>query len=94
MKVATHLSNVKTAGFSTSVDASLDIFKEINGKPLPNITNNTIHHRIPGVLEVETKYGQRDLDLLASTFTFVPGSEAYPVGVLLFVVAVLPSTCS
>jgi hypothetical protein len=83
MKIATHLSNVKTAGFTPSVNTSLAIFHEVNKKPIPEISNSAILHRIPGVAssEADSRNGQvqRELDLLTPTFSFVPGVEAYPV---------------
>jgi len=83
MKIATNLSNVKTAGFSPSVATSLEIFHEINKKPLPTISKDTVLHRLPGVAvsaaDSKARQYERELDLLVPTFSFVPGVEAYPV---------------
>lgn len=47
--LAVQLSDVKTTGLSNSVLTTLDVFMDVNLKPLPLISTNNIFHRVPGV---------------------------------------------
>ena len=78
---------------SSSVLAGLDVFKELNLVQLPEISNDGIFHRIPGVSISKDKSNNSITTnvehILTRNYSFVPGSEAYPVSLYQFLSIVL-----
>ena len=72
---------------SSSVLAGLDVFRDLNANPLPEISNEGIFHRIPGISIHNKDKSTNSLTtttehILTRNYSFVPGVEAYPVSII------------